>query len=300
MNIFAIFAASWDFLSGFTGQMNLGHAAFFAIGAYTAALLTSKFGTSPWITMPLGGLTATVSGIIIGFPALRIRGLFLALVTLAFPIILVGVVNGFPKFSGGELGIYGIPALLGGPVPNYFISLFLMIVSVLILWKLSDVKSKLVRLGTILAAIREDEITARASGIDTTKYKLLAFMISAFFAGIAGTMYTYVIRTVGPSLLDIFFTFQPIIWTIFGGMGTIGGAVAGVFILYPFMEVLRGFPEIRILLFAALVMFVIFFMPEGLTVWFRDRILEEECSRCKLINPKWHRTCRACGAPLHR
>lgn len=297
-NIFAIFAASWDLLSGFTGQMNLGHAAFFGIGAYTASLLNIKFGLAPWITIPASTLTSVAMGFIIGFPALRIRGIYLALVTLAFPIILTGIVNAFPDFSGGEAGIYGVAQLSPSVISDFYITFVLMVICALIMWKLTDAKSSLVRLGVRLLAIGEDEIAARAIGINTTRYKMIAFCVSAFFAGFAGGLYAHITRITGPSVFELYFGFQPIIWTIFGGIATIGGPIAGVFILYPLLESLRVVPEIRMLIFACIIIVVLFAMPEGITTWFRDKVLEEECPRCKLSNAKWRTNCRACDAPL--
>ena len=297
-NIYAIYAASWDFLSGFTGQMNFGHAVFFGVAAYAAALLNLNLGLPPGATIPIGALVAVLAGLIVGIPALRLRGHYLALVTLAFPIMLTGIVFAFPDLTGGELGVSGIAPLSDSRTFVYYLSLVVMIASALIMWKLTDVKSTFIRIGVILHAIREDEITARASGINTTKYKLLAFSISGFFAGIAGGLCAHFLRIAGPSNLTILFSFQPIIWTIFGGITTIYGPITGVYILFPLMESLRVVSEIRMLIFALIVVFVLLFMPEGLTTWFRDKI-EIECPRCKLTNVATHRYCRACNAPLH-
>jgi branched-chain amino acid transport system permease protein len=174
-------------------------------------------------------------------------------------------------------------------------------VSILAMWKLADGRSKFVRTAIVLHAIREDEITARASGIHTVRYKLMAFGISGFFAGIAGGLYVHFMRVAGPSTLELFMSFQPIIWTIFGGIATIYGAVAGVFILYPLVEFLRLHPvgEIYRFVFMVLILIVVLlFMPQGITRWVRDHI-EEICPRCKLINIRTRRYCRACRAPLH-
>lgn len=297
-NIYAIYAASWDFLSGYTGQVNFGHAVFFGVAAYTTALLNLNLGLPPAATIPIGALVAVLAGLIVGIPALRLRGHYLALVTLAFPIILTGIVFAFPDLTGGELGISGIAPVSHSRTFVYYLSLLIMIASAVIMWKLTDVKSTFVRTGVILHAIREDEITARASGINTTKYKLLAFCISGFFAGIAGGLCTHFLRIAGPSNLTILFSFQPIIWTIFGGITTIYGPITGVYILYPLMESLRVIPELRMLIFALILVFVLLFMPEGLTTWFRDKI-EVECPRCKLTNVATRQYCRACNAPLH-
>ena len=162
----------------------------------------------------------------------------------------------------------------------------------LVMWKITDSK-----VGIIFHAIREDEIAVRASGINTTKYKLLAFSLSGFFAGIAGGLSVHFIRIAGPSTLELMTSFQPIIWTIFGGIVTIYGAIAGTLILYPLMEFLRVVPEVRMLIFAGSVLVILRFMPEGLIVWLLDK-LERECPRCKVKNIFTRTTCRICLAKL--
>ena len=295
--IYAIYAASWDTLAGYTGQINLGHAVFFGSAAYTVGLL-SNVGFPVWATIPIGALVATGMGLIIGIPALRIRGIYLALASLAYPIVLLGIVYAFPEFTGGEYGITGIAPLAGSKVASYYIVLCVMLISVIIMWKITDVKTKIVRTGVLIQAIREDEIAARASGINTVRYKLLMFSVSGFFAGIAGALYAHVMRVAGPSTLDLMTSVTPMIWTIFGGIGTIYGPVAGVFILFPALELFRVFDRYRMLLFGVLIIVILLFMPEGIAVWFRDKI-EVNCPRCKLVNRSTRRTCRACGAQLH-
>ncbi len=297
-NVFVIFAVSWDFISGYTGQINFGHALFFGAAAYSTALLGKYLGLQPWLTIPIGAIVAVGAGMLMCLPALRLRGPYLSLVTLAFPLILLGVIKAFPDVTGGEHGISGLPALSDSRVVEYYIALPIMIVSVLIMWKLTDAKSALVRTGIILHAIREDEIAARASGINTIRYKMFAFAVGGFFAGVAGGLYAHFLRIAGPSSLDMMLSFQAIIWTVFGGIVSIYGAVVGVYILYPLMEFLRVIPELRILIFAAIVIVILLFMPEGIAVWIRDKI-ERECPRCKLTNVAWRRTCRACGASLY-
>ena len=299
--IFSIYAASWDLLAGFTGQLSLGHALFFGAAAYTTALLNKHFGLPPWLTIPLGGVSAVVVGLIAGIPALRLRGFYLALVTMSFPIILTGIIYIFPNFTGGELGLYNIAPLSGSRVMDYFIVLIVMLISILAMYKFTDSQSKFLRFGIILHAIREDEIAARTSGIYTSRYKLLAFGVSGIFAGIAGGLYAHFIRIAGPSTLELFFSFQPILWTVFGGICTIYGPVAGVFILYPLLELMNLHPmgqEARFAFFAVVLILFLLFMPEGVTTWVRDKI-EVSCPRCKLTNAATRRICRACRAPLH-
>jgi len=296
-NIFAIFAVSWDLLSGYTGQVNFGHALFFGVAAYTSALLNLKLGLQPWATIPIGALAAVVAGVIVCLPALRLRGPYLSLVTLAFPLILLGIIFAFTGFTGGELGVSGLSRISNSRVTDFYISFGVMLISVMILWKLTDAKSAVVRTGIIFHAIREDEIAARASGINTIRYKMLAFAVGGFFAGIAGAFHAHFMRIAGPSNLDLFLSFQAIIWTVFGGITSIYGPVVGVFIMYPVMEFLRVVPEIRMLIFAAIVVVILLFMPEGVAVFVRDK-MERECPRCKLANVAWRKTCRACGANL--
>ncbi len=291
-SIFAIFAASWDLLSGFTGQINFGHALFFGVAAYTSGLINMHAKLPHVLTIPLGALAAVLAGLIVGIPCLRLRGTYLALTTLAFPIILMGLVFAIPDVTGGELGVSGLDRLSGSRIHDYYITVISMLVLTFVMWKITDSNT-----GIILHAIREDELAVRAGGINTTRYKLLAFCLSGFFAGIAGGLYAHFMRTVGPSTLEVSMSFQVIIWSVFGGIVSIYGPVAGVFILFPLAEYLRVVAEYRMLIFAIMVLLTLIFMPEGLIPWIRDRI-EKECPRCKVRSVATRKTCRVCTAPL--
>jgi branched-chain amino acid transport system permease protein len=292
-SIFAIFAASWDLLSGFTGQMNFGHALFFGVGAYGAALLNLHLHIPPWGSIPLGGMAAVVAGLVIGIPCLRLRGTYLALTTLAFPIILMGIVFAFPDITGGELGISGLDRIVRSRVAFYYIAVVIMLVLVVVMWKITDSN-----IGIIFHAIREDEVAVRASGINTTRYKLMAFCLSGFFAGIAGGLYAHFMRIAGPSTLEVSMSFQVVIWSVFGGVVTIWGPVGAVFILFPLLEFFRFWPELRMLMFAIVILLILLFMPQGLLPWIRDKI-ENECPRCKIRNVATRKTCRICAASMH-
>jgi branched-chain amino acid transport system permease protein len=291
-SIFAIFAASWDLLSGFTGQMSFGHALFFGVAAYTSALLNLHAGLPPWVDIPLGALAAVLTGLIVCIPCLRLKGTYLALTTLAFPIILMGVVFAIPGVTGGELGVSGLDRLSGSRVMDYYICSILMLVLCTIMWKITTSKT-----GIIFHAIREDELACRAAGINTVRYKLIAFSLSGLFAGVAGGLYSHFMRIAGPSNLEVSMSFQVVILSVFGGMVSIYGPVAGVFILVPALELLRVLPEIRMLLFALIVLLILLYMPEGIVPWIRDRI-ERECPRCKVRNVATRSTCRVCTAEL--
>lgn len=291
-SIFAILAASWDLLSGYTGQMNFGHALFFGVGAYTAALLNLHLHIPPWGSIPLGALAAVLMGLIIGIPCLRLRGTYLALTTLAFPIILLGIVFAMPGMTGGELGISGIARLSPSRIWDYYITAGLMLILCTVMWKITDSNT-----GIIFHAIREDELAVRAAGINTTRYKLLAFSLSGFFAGVSGGLYAHFMRIAGPSTLEVSMSFTVVIWAIFGGIVTIYGPVGAVFILFPLLEIFRFWPEYRTLMFAAVVLLILLYMPEGLLVWIRDK-MEVRCPRCKIRNVASRKTCRICTAPL--
>ncbi len=290
--IFSIFAASWDLLSGFTGQVNFGHALFFGVAAYTSGLINVYAKVPIFLSIPLAAVAGVLTGLIVGIPCLRLRGTYLALTTLAFPIILTGLIFALPEFTGGELGISGLDRLSTSRVYDYYITVVLMLVLTTIMWKITDSKT-----GILLHAIREDELAVRAGGINTTRYKLLAFCLSGFFAGIAGGLYAHIMRTVGPSTLEVALSFQVIIWSVFGGIVSIYGPVAGVFILFPMAEFLRILPKVRMLVFAVLVLLTLIYMPEGLIPWIRNKI-EKECPRCKVRSIATRKTCRICAASL--
>jgi branched-chain amino acid transport system permease protein len=291
-SIFAILAASWDLLSGFTGQMNFGHALFFGVGAYTSAILNISAQIPPWGSVPLGAVAAVLAGLIIGIPSLRLKHTYLALTTLAFPIILLGIVFALPELTGGELGISGLQRFTNSLLGNYYLHVGLMLILCTIMWKITDSNT-----GIIFHAIREDELAVKASGINTTRYKLLAFCLSGFFAGLSGGFYAHYMRIAGPSTLEVSMSFSVVIWAVFGGMVTIYGPVASVFILFPLLEFVRFWPEYRTMIFAAVVLLILLYMPEGLVPWVRDKI-EKICPRCKIRNVATRKTCRVCTAGL--
>jgi branched-chain amino acid transport system permease protein len=291
-SVFAILAASWDLLSGFTGQMNFGHALFFGMGAYTSALLNIHFAIPPWGSVPLGALAAVLTGLIVGIPCLRLKGTYLALTTMAFPIILMGIVFALPDLTGGELGISGLQRLSTSLLGNYYIYIVTMLVLSAIMWKITDSHT-----GIIFHAIREDELAVKASGINTTRYKLMAFCLSGFFAGISGGLYAHYMRIAGPSTLEVSMSFSVVIWAVFGGLATIYGPIAAVFVLFPFLEFVRFWPEYRTMIFAVVVLLILLYMPEGFVHWVRDK-MEKECPRCKIRNVAARKTCRVCTALL--
>ena len=298
--LFTIFAVSWDVLSGYSGQVSFGHALFFGGGAYGSALLYMHLGWPPGATILLGTLIGTGIGVLTCFPALRLRPPYLSLLTMAFPIILERIIRSIPgDLAGGNSGIRRLPELAGSPIETYYICLVVMIISVLIMWKLTDAGSKYVRTGLIFHAIREDEISARATGINTIRYKILAFAIAGFFASLAGALYAHYQTLASPAYFSLLQSFLAIIWVVFGGIVSIYGAVVGVYVLYVGTDFLRltAVAQYQMLIMVVLIILILLFMPEGVAVWIRNK-LERECPRCKLSNAAWRKECRACSSDL--
>jgi len=289
--IFAMYAVSWDVLSGYAGQISLGHALFFAVGAYASGSFDRLLSVPLYVAIPLGALTAAVAGLIVAVPCLRLRKHHLALATLAFPLMLAGVVLMIPALRG-EYGLDGLARLSSSRIVEYYIIIGVMLTVVFLLWKLMSS-----RVGLIFHAIREDETVVRSVGINSVRHKILAFVISGFTAGLAGAFYAHFLTVAGIRNLDLLMSFQPIIWTVFGGAATIHGPVTGVFVLFPIVESLRAIPAYRMLVFALLLLGILRFMPGGVGPWVRDR-LEHACSHCNARNAFIRRTCRICRTEL--
>ncbi len=293
MNIMAVFASSWNLVTGYAGQLILGHALFFGVSAYVSAMLNTNLDWSPLVSIPAGTLAAVLTGLIAGYPALRLKGIYLGLTTLAMPVVLSGIVIVFSDFTGGEMGIVGVSLLSKNRIVFYYITLFILVLTVFAIHKITRSKT-----GLIFQAIRENEMTAQASGVNTTYYKLLAFCMGGLFAGLAGGLYAHFIRVVGPSVLSFGFSFEPIIWSSFGGVATVMGPVIGVFILVPAIEELRAvLGENASLVYYIILGIVVIFAPGGVIRWFLNRV-EKKCAQCEATNFAFRRHCRNCKSSL--
>ncbi|MEM3550126.1 MAG: branched-chain amino acid ABC transporter permease [Candidatus Bathyarchaeia archaeon] len=264
--VYSIYAISWDILGGYCGQGSLGHGFLFGVGAYTSVLLNLHLRLPIFITIPIGVCTALIAGLIVAAPCSRLHGAYLSIGTLAFPIALTGLIVMFGNITGGEYGTMklGIPDPLA-PSRSfiYYYSLIIMLGVTILSWKLTNS-----RLGLYFRAIREDEVVVRTCGINTAKYKLLAFCISAILAGLAGAIYAHIVKGADTSITSVTFSIQPLIWTIFGGASSIYGAVVGTFILFPIFQYIRTIPKIPPQLMdisqALLLIILILFIPEGI------------------------------------
>jgi len=258
-SVYAIFSASWDLLSGYTGQISLGHAVFFGGGAYVAAFLTMWYNVPSPLCIPISGAVMALFSIIIGVPSLRVTGPYLTITTLAFAETVKAIVIAFPGITRGEEG-FPVRAMVSGMVPNFYISLFLMTFSIIVMYYIANR-----RLRIPLTAIRESETTAQASGLNTNKYKVLSFAISAFFAGMAGSFHCYYMMIVSPALLSADTSFMAFAMGVVGGMGTIIGPVIGAYIITILSELLRGvIVRAHLLIYGIIFVAFIMLMPEGI------------------------------------
>ncbi|MCP4368565.1 MAG: branched-chain amino acid ABC transporter permease [Deltaproteobacteria bacterium] len=244
--IYTILTLSLNLIVGYTGLAALGHIAFAAVGAYTSSLLALNFGISPWLGLFLGAIIAALLGVIIGFPSLRLKGDYLALTTLGLGLIVYIIAKNWTSLTRGPLGLPGIPqfSVFGYEISNvwgYFIlvSIFTAITFIVIRNIINS------PFGRILKGIREDEIATMAIGKDITKYKLIVFIIGAFFAGIAGSLYAHYITFIDPSSFTVMESIVILLMVVFGGMGNLWGSVVGASILVIFPELLRflGMPS---------------------------------------------------------
>jgi len=247
-NIMAIFASSWDLLVGRAGQISLGHALFFGIGAYASALVLRYAGLPLWVTIPIGVLVGTLAAVPVGFPCLRVKGPYLALVTMALPLIATGILYYYRDYTGGEQGLPVprffpfIQNLYHQRVAEYYLTLLALLISAIIIYKIVNSKT-----GIIFVSILDDEVGAKACGINVTKYKLLAFAISALFASLAGSLQAPLIYLASPASFSLNLSFYAIIITIFGGIGTIYGAIAASYIIYFLDQYILTIPQLEIL-----------------------------------------------------
>ena len=265
MLIFIIFSSAWNLLAC-SGQGSLGHAAFFGIGAYASTLIAVKSGVSPFVTIFLGAAVAAFIGILIGLTCVRLKEWFLAMVTFGFAIIVQTItVSILTPFTGGWDGIAS-PRLLSPSMPGYqlieyYSILIITVASIVFIWYI--MKS---RIGLAFSAIRENELEARASGVDPVRYRLLAFGLSAYLAGIAGALQIHHIGYITPEIFGVDLSFWPITYVILGGLGTIAGPVIGTVVLTIIWECLKmaGLTFSRYIIVGVILILTIIFLPKGL------------------------------------
>jgi branched-chain amino acid transport system permease protein len=259
MNV--LLALSLNLVIGYTGQLNLGQSAFFAIGAYVSTILTKTYGWNFWLAVPAAIAAAGVLGLALAAFAVRLRGHYLAIASLGFAVITYQVLINWERVTEGVRGIYGIP-----PPPGFRdqLALFYLVAGIaLVVYVVLD---NLVRspIGETLRAIREDEVSAASLGVNAARWKAFAFGVGAAIAGLAGCFYPGFVGTLVPEAFNIVESFTMMAMVIVGGMGTMIGPVIGAVVLTFLPELLRSVGELRLLVYGVALTLVVLFMPGGL------------------------------------
>ena len=269
--IYAVLAASWDLLFGFAGLISFGHAAFFGLGAYAAAILTYEAGLSPWWGPVIGGLAAMLLGLLIGLPTLRLKAVFLALATLAFAESLRVVATNWHGVTRGTLGFNAHRTFFKLSGETHLSYYMLLVASIVLIGAIYWIACR-TRFGLVLRALRSDEIRADALGIHVVRAKILAFMIGGFFAGVAGGLYAHYVGLVSPTELGPSMTMLVIAMATIGGTGTILGPAIAALLIYVAAELLRlagsVYSQVAI---GVLLMGFVLFLPDGVAGWLRRR-----------------------------
>ncbi|WP_094607344.1 hypothetical protein SPSIL_039240 [Sporomusa silvacetica DSM 10669] len=282
--LYAMMALGLNLMTGRAGLVCLGYAAFVAIGAYVVGILTLKVGVSFWLALIMAGVVASLFGIVLGLPALRVKGHYLALVTIAFGLIVQELLLNFESVTGGTNGLINIPSpqLFGFDLSTplnlgftslpfqanfYYVIIVLLALSVFFVNRLSHSF-----FGLCLNAMREDQLAAQCYGLNLTKYKLLAFAIGAFFGGIVGGVYAGMINFIAPENFGFQQSVLVLSMVIFGGLDSIPGAVFGAIILTVIPEKFRAFDDFRLMFYGIIIVSCLLFMPQGLLP-FKHRII---------------------------
>ncbi|MGD9364959.1 MAG: branched-chain amino acid ABC transporter permease [Desulfobacteraceae bacterium] len=264
--IYCLITIGLSLLMGYAGQISLGHAAFYGIGAYTSGILTTKFGLNPWLCMAAGALLASVVAVAVGAPSLKLKGHYLAMATLAFGIIINIVFREEVEWTGGPDGMINIPRmqLFGWKINSTtdFYYLVWLVVAGAFVFTINILQSPA---GRALRAIHTSEAAAGAMGINVSHYKIIVFVYSAALASLAGSLYAHYMNFINPSSFDLFFSIKLIIMIALGGMHSIWGAIVGtILIAFLSLEWLHFFEEFEILVYGAILLIVTIFLPNGL------------------------------------
>jgi branched-chain amino acid transport system permease protein len=266
--IYVMLGLGLNIVVGLAGLLDLGYVAFYAVGAYSYALLNYHFGISFWIALPIGAGLGAFFGILLGFPVLRLRGDYLAIVTLGFGEIIRLILENWNEFSFGPSGIANIPrpsffgvqlSLQNATIYIYYLMIFLVIFTIFVVQRLQNS-----RIGRAWIALREDEVACEAMGIDKRKTKLTAFALGATWAGMAGVIFAAKTTFINPASFTIWESIIILCIVVLGGMGSIVGVVIGAFILILLPEYLRVFSEYRMLVFGAILVVMMVFRPGGI------------------------------------
>jgi branched-chain amino acid transport system permease protein len=260
----AIVAVGLNVLTGLTGQISLGHAGFVGIGAYAATLLAARVGVPWWLAWPAAGLIAAGFGVLIGVPALRLTGPYLTIATLGFGIAVHQVLTNWEGLSGGRMGLevprvsVG-PAALTGDQRLYYLA---VTIAAVLTWAAANLARS--HVGRAFVALRDSDIAAEVMGVNLTRYKVLAFAVSAFYAGIAGALFAQALRHLEPQSFDLIQSIYYFSMIVLGGLGSVPGAVLGAAVLTMLPGFLSGFREWLPVIFGVAIILIMVIEPRGL------------------------------------
>ena len=264
--IFAIATLGLNLITGYTGQLNLAHAGFMAVGAYTVGILTVDHGWTFWASLLMSGVICVVLGYFIGLVSLRLKGHYFSIFTLCVGYIMFLVIEKWDGLTHGTVGIMGIPEpeAIGGltfdtPVRLYYLVLFILVV---LAWVMRRIVKSL--LGRTFIAIRNSDELAEALGINLMRNKMLAFMLSVFYAGIAGGLYAGFVRFIGPDMAGVQHTFDMMIFAMVGGLGTVLGPLLGAIGMPWLTQSLQFLQEYRFIVFGPILVALVIFLPYGI------------------------------------
>ena len=262
--IYAILALGLSLFLGYAGQISLGHAAFFGIGTYTTAFLTTRYGLSPAVALWVSALISSLFAYLVGKPILRLKGYFLALATLGFGEIFLVFVRETPDLTGGVIGIFGVPwfSLAGFSFDTYLRQYYLVwgVLIGLLLFSKNLARSKM---GRALLAVATSEDAAASVGIDVARIKLGVFVLGAAFAGIAGNLFACTLSAANPESFGLNLSVLVVMMVILGGMGNLYGPIAGAIFLTWLTDVLSGYQEYSLPIFGIIIILLLIFFPEG-------------------------------------
>jgi branched-chain amino acid transport system permease protein len=265
IGIYTLLVVGLNLLLGYAGQISLGHAAFFGLGAYTSGILTATYGVNPWLALVAGLVVSGAAAYLIGIPALKLRGYYLAMATLGFGIIIYIILNQAHDLTGGPSGLSGIPSLsLAGFAFNSPRRLFLLIWIIVgvILWISANLVNS--RTGRAIRALHDSEAGAESLGVDTFRMKLKIFVWSALYASLAGSLYAYTLNFIAPASFGFMFSIKLVTMVVLGGMASIWGSLLGAGVLTMLPEVLTVFQDFEVVIFGLILIVVMIFLPRGL------------------------------------
>lgn len=263
--LYSVLATSLNMINGYSGQFNIGQAGFYCIGAYTAAILATRYAVGFWLALPVSGLIAAASSIMLGIPTARLRGIFLAICTLGFSEIVRLTVLNWVEFTRGPMGIPGIPfpSLFGYEISTnfcfYYLILSIAAVTIFVCYRVLNS-----RIGRAWIAIREDELAAKSMGIPTTRYKIYNLAFGTFWAGVAGCFYAYLSSYVSADSFTLDEGFAILCMVLVGGAGSLIGPIIGAFFLVVLPEMFRFLAEYRLVIFGLAILVTMHVRPQGI------------------------------------